>query len=29
MASFERWFGGSVLIGLGLVAAAVSPNRST
>ena len=29
MARFERWFGGSVLIGLGLVAAAVSPNRST
>ncbi len=29
MARFERWFGGSVLIGLGLVAAVVSPNRST
>jgi threonine/homoserine/homoserine lactone efflux protein len=29
MARFERWFGGSVLIGLGLAAAAFSPNRST
>ena len=29
MARFERWFGGSVLIGLGLVAAVVAPNRST
>jgi threonine/homoserine/homoserine lactone efflux protein len=29
MARFERWFGGSILIGLGLVAAVVSPNRST
>jgi threonine/homoserine/homoserine lactone efflux protein len=29
IARFERWFGGSVLIGLGLAAAAFSPNRST
>ena len=29
MARFERWFGGSVLIGLGLAAAVFSPNRST
>jgi threonine/homoserine/homoserine lactone efflux protein len=29
MARFERWFGGGVLIGLGIVAAVVSPNRST
>jgi threonine/homoserine/homoserine lactone efflux protein len=29
MARFERWFGGCVLIGLGLAAAAFSPNRST
>jgi threonine/homoserine/homoserine lactone efflux protein len=29
MARFERWFGGSVLIGLGVAAAVFSPNRST
>jgi len=29
MARLERWFGGSVLIGLGVAAAAFSPNRST
>ena len=29
MARLERWFGGSVLIGLGLAAAVFSPNRST
>jgi threonine/homoserine/homoserine lactone efflux protein len=29
MARFERWFGGGALIGLGVVAAVVSPNRST
>ncbi|MGZ8717382.1 MAG: LysE family translocator, partial [Gaiellaceae bacterium] len=28
-ARFERWFGGGVLIGLGVAAAAISPNRST
>ena len=29
VARFERWFGGSILIGLGVAAALVSPNRST
>jgi threonine/homoserine/homoserine lactone efflux protein len=29
MARFERWFGGGVLVGLGVAAAFVSPNRST
>jgi threonine/homoserine/homoserine lactone efflux protein len=29
VARFERWFGGSILVGLGVVAALVSPNRST
>jgi threonine/homoserine/homoserine lactone efflux protein len=29
MARFERWFGGGVLVGLGVVAAVVAPNRST
>jgi len=29
MARFERWFGGGILIGLGVAAAAISPNRST
>jgi threonine/homoserine/homoserine lactone efflux protein len=29
VARFERWFGGSVLVGLGVAAALVSPNRST
>ncbi|HVS85174.1 MAG TPA: LysE family translocator [Gaiellaceae bacterium] len=28
IARFERWFGGSILIGLGIVAAAWSPSRS-
>jgi hypothetical protein len=27
-ARFERWFGGSVLIGLGIAAAAWTPSRS-
>jgi threonine/homoserine/homoserine lactone efflux protein len=29
VARFERWFGGSILVGLGVAAALVSPNRST
>ena len=29
IARFERWFGGSVLIGLGVAAAVWSPNRSS
>ncbi|HEY8703841.1 MAG TPA: LysE family translocator [Gaiellaceae bacterium] len=29
VARFERWFGGGILIGLGVVAAVISPNRST
>jgi threonine/homoserine/homoserine lactone efflux protein len=29
VARFERWFGGGILVGLGVVAAVVSPNRST
>jgi len=28
MARFQRWFGGSVLVGLGVAAAVVSPHRS-
>jgi threonine/homoserine/homoserine lactone efflux protein len=28
MAKFERWFGGSVLVGLGVAAALVAPHRS-
>ncbi len=29
VARFERWFGGGILVGLGVAAAFVSPNRST
>ena len=29
VARFERWFGGGILVGLGLAAALVAPNRST
>ena len=29
VARFERWFGGGILVGLGLAAAVVAPNRST
>jgi threonine/homoserine/homoserine lactone efflux protein len=29
VARFERWFGGSILVGLGVAAALVSPHRST
>ena len=29
VARFERWFGGGILVGLGVAAAIVSPNRST
>ena len=29
VARFERWFGGSVLIGLGVAAALVGPHRSS
>ena len=29
VAGFERWFGGGILVGLGLAAAVVSPNRAT
>ena len=29
VARFERWFGGGILVGLGVAAAVVSPNRST
>jgi len=29
VARFERWFGGSILVGLGVAAAVISPNRST
>jgi threonine/homoserine/homoserine lactone efflux protein len=29
VARFERWFGGGILVGLGIAAAIVSPNRST
>jgi threonine/homoserine/homoserine lactone efflux protein len=29
VARFERWFGGGILVGLGVAAALVSPNRST
>jgi threonine/homoserine/homoserine lactone efflux protein len=28
MARFQRWFGGGVLVGLGVAAAVVSPHRS-
>jgi len=28
MATFERWFGGSILVGLGVAAALVAPHRS-
>ena len=29
VARFERWFGGGILVGLGVAAALVSPNRAT
>lgn len=29
MARFERWFGGGILVGLGVAAALIAPNRST
>ena len=29
VARFERWFGGGILVGLGVAAAVISPNRST
>jgi threonine/homoserine/homoserine lactone efflux protein len=29
VARFERWFGGGILVGLGVAAAIVAPNRST
>jgi threonine/homoserine/homoserine lactone efflux protein len=29
VARFERWFGGGILVGLGVAAALLSPNRST